>query len=70
MNGHETRNGGNEKSPKSRATDTKKAVSAMVEYFHIKRTRTSTHVAIEYSTREKRFQQKSAKLVLFTGKLP
>ena len=42
----------------------------MIEYFHIKRTRTSTHVAIEYSTRENEFQQKFAKLVLFTGKMP
>ena len=63
----------NEKSPKIRALDAKKAwqcIFAMVEYLHIKRTCTSTHVAIEYSTRENRFQQKSAKLVLFTGKMP
>ena len=45
-------------------------IFAMVEYFHIKRTCASTHVAIEYSTRGNGFQQKSAKLVLFTGKMP
>ena len=35
MNGHETRNGGNEKSPKSRATDTKKGLTGGIRYGRI-----------------------------------
>ena len=34
------------------------------------RTRTSTHVAIEYSIGDSKFQQKFWKLVPFTGKMP
>jgi len=41
----------------------------VVEYFHIKRTHISTHVAIEYSTRENGFQQKFVILADFTGKM-
>ena len=45
-------------------------ISAMVEYFHIKRACTSPHTAIEYSTRGSGFQLRFAKLVHFAGKMP
>ena len=51
----------------------KKGLTAHICYGRIFphwRTRTSTHTATEYSTRENEFQQKFAKLVLFAGKMP
>lgn len=51
----------------------KKGLTETIRYGRIFphwRTYTSSHVAIEYSTREMEFQPKFAKLVVFTGKMP